>query len=167
NYRSAVLDAGPRSYWQLGEASGSTSAADEVDGNLGTTSGTYQNVTLGTAGPLAGSSETAATFNGTSSSVSLPANLIEDQTYLSVGVWFKAGSATASGVLFGYQADAFANANGNTDPHVPAIYVGGNGKLYGQLWTGSIQPMVSALNVADGNWHYAVLNGAGTSQTLW
>src|SRR5439155_23969884 len=41
DYRSSVLDAGPRSYWQLGDPSGSTSAADEVDGNLGTTGGTY------------------------------------------------------------------------------------------------------------------------------
>lgn len=167
NYRSSVLDAGPRSYWQLGDPSGSTGATDEVDTNLGTTGASYQNVTLEAAGPLAGSSQTAASFNGTSSSVSLPANLIEDQTYLSVGLWFKAGNATASGVLFGYQADALTNANGNTDPHVPALYVGGNGKLYGQLSTGSIQPMASSVNVADGNWHYAVLNGSGTSQTLW
>ena len=63
-YRSSVLNSGPRSYWQLGEASGTT-AADEVDANLGTMDGSYANVTLGAAGPLAGSSETAAAFNGT------------------------------------------------------------------------------------------------------
>ena len=72
HYRSAVLDSGPRSYWQLGDASGATTATDEVDANLGTTNGTYSNVTLGAAGPLAGSSETAASFNGSSSSVALP-----------------------------------------------------------------------------------------------
>jgi RHS repeat-associated protein len=167
NYRSAVLDSGPRSYWQFGDASGSTSAADEVDANLGTTSGTYSNVTLGTAGPLAGSTETAASFNGTSSYVSLPANLITDQNYVSIGVWFKAASSTASGVLFGYQADALSNSSGDSAAHVPALYVGGNGDLYGELYNGKVDPMSSSVNVDDGNWHYAVLTGSATSQSLW
>jgi RHS repeat-associated protein len=167
NYRSSVLDSSPRSYWQLGDASGSTSAADEVDANLGTTSGTYSNVTLGAAGPLAGSTETAASFNGTSSSVALPANLISDQNYVSIGVWFKAASSTASGVLFGYQADALSNSSGNSAARDPALYVGGNGDLYGELWNGKIDPMSSGVNVDDGNWHYAVLTGSATSQSLW
>jgi RHS repeat-associated protein len=166
-YRSAVLDSGPRSYWQLGDASGSTSAADEVDANLGTTDGTYSNVTLGAAGPLAGSTETAASFNGTSSSVALPPDLVADQNYVSVGVWFKAASSTASGVLFGYQADALSNSSGNSAATDPALYVGGNGELYGELWNGSIDPMHSTVNVDDGSWHYAVLTGSATSQSLW
>ena len=167
HYQSAVLDSAPRSYWQFGDASGSASAADEVDANLGTTDGTYANVTLGAPGLLAGSSETAASFNGTSSSVSLPANLLSDQNYVSVGIWFKAANSTASGVLFGYQADALSNSAGNNAPHVPALYVGGNGRLYGELWNGSVDPMVSPASVDDGNWHYAVLTGSGTSQALW
>jgi RHS repeat-associated protein len=167
DYRSAVLDSGPRSYWQLGDAPGSASAADEVDANLGTTDGTYSNVTLGAAGPLAGSTETAASFNGTSSYVSLPANLIADQNDVSVGVWFKAASSTASGVLFGYQADALSNSSGDTAAMDPALYVGGNGELYGELWNGSVDPMSSSVNVDDGSWHYAVLTGSATSQSLW
>ena len=167
NYRSAVLDSGPRSSWQFGDASGSASAADEVDANLGTTGGTYSNVTLGAPGPLAGSSETAASFNGTSSSVALPANLITDQNYTSVGIWFKAANSSASGVLFGTQADALSNSAGNSAAHDPALYVGGNGRLYGELWNGSVDPMSSSASVDDGNWHYAVLTGSGTSQALW
>ena len=167
DYRSAVLDAGPRNYWQLGDASGSATAADEVDVNLGTTSGTYSNVTLGASGPLAGSSETAASFNGTSSYLSLPANVVSDQSYVSVGLWFKAASSTASGVLLGYSADAITSSSGNSAAHVPALYVGGNGELYGELWNGSVDPMHSSVNVDDGNWHYAVLTGSATSQSLW
>src|ERR1019366_3064775 len=129
--------------------------------------GTSPNGTLGVPGPLAGSSETAASFNGTSSSVTLPAGLIADQSYTSVGIWFKAANSTASGVLFGYQADALSNAAGNSAPHVPALYVGGNGKLYGELWNGSVDPMASPASVDDGKWHYAVITGSGTSQALW
>jgi RHS repeat-associated protein len=167
NYRSAVLDAGPRDYWQLGDASGSATAADEVDANLGTTGGTYSNVSLGASGPLAGSSETAASFNGTSSYVSLPASVVSDQSDVSVGLWFKTASTTASGVLFSYAADAITNSSGNGAAHVPALYVAGNGELYGELWNGSADPMHSSVSVDDGNWHYAVLTGSATSQALW
>jgi RHS repeat-associated protein len=167
HYRAAVLDSGPRSYWQLGEASGATTAADEVDANLGTTDGTYSNITLGAAGPLAGSSETAAAFNGSSSSVSLPADLITDGTDVSVGVWFKAASSTASGVLFSYQKDALSSSSGNSDHHDPALYVGGNGELYGEFWNGSVDPIHSTTSVTDGSWHYAVLSGSSASQSLY
>jgi RHS repeat-associated protein len=167
HYRAAVLDSGPRSYWQLGDPSGATAAADEVDANLGTTDGTYHNVTLGAAGPLAGSTESAASFNGTSSSVSLPAGLITDGTDVSVGLWFKAASSTASGVLFSYQADALTSSTGNTDHHDPALYVGGNGELYGEFWNGSVDPIHTTTTVDDGNWHYAVLTGQATSQSLY
>ncbi len=46
HYWSSALDADPREYYQLGESSGTT-AADEVEANLGTANGTYHNVTLG------------------------------------------------------------------------------------------------------------------------
>jgi RHS repeat-associated protein len=167
DYLAAVLGSGPRSYWQFGDASGSAHAADEVDANLGTTNGSYSNVTLGAAGPLAGNGETAASFDGTSSYVSLPASLIDDQSYVSVGLWFKAASSTASGVLFGSQADALSNSAGNSAARDPELYVGGNGKLYGELWNGKIDPMSSSVTVDDGQWHYAVLTGSGTTQALW
>jgi RHS repeat-associated protein len=86
---------------------------------------------------------------------------------VSVGLWFKAASSTASGVLFGYQADALSNSSGNSAARDPALYVGGNGELYGELWNGSIDPMHSTVNVDDGSWHYAVLTGSATSQSLW
>ena len=167
HYRAAVLDSGPRSYWQLSDASGATAAADEVDANLGTTNGTYSNVTLGAAGPLAGSSATAAGFNGSNSSVSLPSGLITDGTNVTIELWFKAASSTASGVLFSYDADALSNSNGNSDHHDPALYVGGNGELYGELWNGSVDPLHTSASVDDGNWHHAVLTASSTSQSLY
>ena len=112
-----------------------------MDANLGTTDGSYSNVTLGAAGPLAGSARRRPAFNGTSSYVTLPANLITDSTNVTVGLWFKAASSTASGVLFSYQADALSNSTGDSDHHDPALYVGSNGELYGEFWNGSIDPI--------------------------
>jgi RHS repeat-associated protein len=166
HYWSSVLDANPRVYYQFGDASGATSAADEVDANLGTTDGTYHNVTLGAAGKLTGTGETAASFNGTSSYVSLPDDLLTDGTDVSIGLWFKAASGT-SGVLFGYSAGTVAS--GSEGNHaVPALYIGTNGELYGELYQGSQSSAPhSSVKVNDGNWHYAVLSASSSSQTLY
>ena len=82
-------------------------------------------------------------------------------------MWFKAAGSTASGVLFSYDADQLSNSSGNTDHHDPALYVGGNGQLYGELWNGSIDPIHTSASVDDGNWHYVVLSGSSTSQSLY
>jgi RHS repeat-associated protein len=166
HYWSSVLDANPRVYYQLGESSGATTAADEVSGNLGTTDGTYKNVTLGATGPLAGSSATAAAFNGTSSYLSLPNDLLTDDTDVSIGLWFKSVPGK-SGVLFAYSAGSLAS--GSEGNHaVPALYIGANGELYGEIFAGSAASAPhSSTAVNDGNWHYAVLSASSNSQALY
>ncbi len=49
HFTTSVLDAGPRSYYRLGDPAGASTATDQVDVNLATTDGTYNNVTLGGA----------------------------------------------------------------------------------------------------------------------
>jgi RHS repeat-associated protein len=166
HYNMSVLDAAPRSYYPFDEPAG-TAATDKVTANLGTTTGTYTNVALGTSGPLTGTTQTAATFNGTSSYATLAPNLIADSTDVSIGLWFK---TTGSGVLFGYQADPMSvgGTTGNSASHVPALYVGTDGDLRGEFWTGQDAPITDTTKkVTDGNWHYAVLAAAGNTQTLY
>jgi len=165
HYWSSVMDADPRVYYQLGEPSGTT-AADEVDANLGTTDGTYDNVTLGATGPLAGTGETAASFNGTSSYVSLPNDLVSDSTDVSVGLWFKA-SAGDDGVLFSYDADAITDSSGSSAAREPLLYIGTNGELYGEFWNGTIEPIHTSTSVTNGEWHYAVITADSDSQSLY
>ncbi|MFJ1796623.1 LamG-like jellyroll fold domain-containing protein [Kitasatospora griseola] len=162
--RSAVVDAGSASYWRLGEASGIT-AKSEVIANQGTDNAIYsaQGITLGTTGPGAGSAATAATFNGSSGVVTLPSSLLDTSAYATVGLWFK---TTGQGVLFGYQANAFP-ATTTAGYYTPALYVGTSGKLYGELWNGWVNPIASTSTVNDGKWHYALLTGAGDTQTLY
>ena len=167
HYWSSVLDAGPRSYWQLGEAAGSATAADEVNANLGTTDGTYENVALGQGGPLAGSSETGAGFNGTSSYVSLPNDLISDSTDVSIGLWFKAAKTSTGGVLFSYDADPVTNSSGGSTNRQPALYIGTNGELYGEFYNGTTNPIHTTTSVEDDGWHYAVLTASSSSQSLY
>ncbi|MEU6098622.1 LamG-like jellyroll fold domain-containing protein [Streptomyces sp. NPDC047079] len=167
HFRSAVLDAGPASYWRLAESSGTT-AASEVTLNEGNDKGTYSSsgVSLGASGPLAGSPTTAASFDGSHGYVSLPNGLLSSASYVSVGMWFKT-SSTSAGVLFAYQKDALSNSStpGN---YTPMLYVGTSGKLYGEFWNSQgVSPVSTSASVADGKWHYVVLSGAGDTQTLY
>ncbi|MCX5069029.1 polymorphic toxin-type HINT domain-containing protein [Micromonospora lupini] len=163
HYRSAVLDSGPEAYWRLGEAEG-TAAGSEVAVNLGKDAGTYSGVTLGTTGPLAGTADTAATFNGTSSRVDLPKGTLKKSRDSAVELWFRASSTGGGGPLLGYQDKAVGTA---ASTGVPILYVGTDGKLHGQFAGGAVAPIASANTVVDGRWHHAVLSAMGTTQTLY
>ncbi|WP_280703028.1 LamG-like jellyroll fold domain-containing protein [Kitasatospora sp. GP82] len=159
--RSTVMDANPASYWRLGEASGTT-ANSEVIANQGIDKGTYSNITLGSTGPLTGSATTAATFNGTTSSVTLP-NASLRNTYLAIGLWFK---TTSPGVLVAYQDTALGTKPASSSA---PLYIGADGKLRGEFYGPAIgvNPITSTGTVTDGSWHFAVLSGAGDNQTLY
>jgi hypothetical protein len=65
NYPAATLDAGPRSYWRLDDPAASAKAGSAVLANEQTDAGTATGVTFGSAaGPLHGSTASAATFSG-------------------------------------------------------------------------------------------------------
>jgi alpha-tubulin suppressor-like RCC1 family protein len=99
-------------------------------------------------------------FDGVDDYVTLPDNLIHNRTTLTVELWFK---TKAGGVMFGYQAGAV----GATGSRVPALYVGTDGKLHGEFWMGSVNPITSATTVNDGKWHHVALVGAVDTQTLY
>jgi RHS repeat-associated protein len=167
HFPTAVLDTGPANYWRLGEGSGGT-AVDSVLPNEGVDNGTYSNVTLGQPGPLPGSTATAGGFNGTSSSMQLPASLTGNASYLaggylSVSMWFK--TTSTSEPLFAYSGSPLS-AGTTTANYVPSLYVGSDGKLLGRLW-GPNGQVVSPSSVADGNWHYVVLTAAGNTQSMY
>src|SRR5262249_17723629 len=130
-YPGAALDAGPRSYWRLGDAAGSATAADTVPAQQNSDPAPLHNVTLGGAGGLAGSTATSGSFDGTSSYLTLPNGLATGRIYQTLSLWFQ--TTTPNGVLFSYQKDAITNATTAAD-YVPALYVGTDGKLKGELW---------------------------------
>ncbi|MGW4465963.1 polymorphic toxin-type HINT domain-containing protein [Micromonospora sp. NPDC004704] len=163
HYRSAVLDSRPESYWRLGEDEG-TGAGSEVALNLGKDAGTYRTVTLGTAGALAGGAGTAATFNGTSSSVELPKGTLKKSRDGAVELWFRSTTTGTGGPLLGYQDKALGSAS---TVGVPLLYVGTDGRLRGQFRTAGINPLASAGTVNDGRWHHVVLSTMSDVQTLY
>jgi RHS repeat-associated protein len=163
HYRSAVADDRPDSYWRLGESQG-TGAASDVLVNLGKDRGEYKNgVTLGQAGALPGTSDTAASFNGSSHYVDLPKGTLKKSRDAAVELWFKVPNTSPGGPLVGYQDKAVGQTS---TLGVPLLYVA-NGRLYGQFWTGAVAPIAPTKLVNDGAWHHAVLSSMGATQTLY
>lgn len=168
-YRSAVMDSGPRGYWRLNETANAlgTSVANEVGAvwrvGHAKLAGSLADASTGIAAPLAETADKAMRFEGTtgSSYVSLPSGAVNGQGGdVSLETWFR---TTASGTIFGYQNSAGATPSSYT----PAIYVGTDGKLRGQFWTGTVAPITTAGTVNDGQWHHVVLAGARNTQSLY
>ena len=165
-YRTAQLDGAPAAYWPLSESSygSSGTALDQVLANEHTKDASYtSSVGFGASGPLSGSGSTAVTLDGTSGAVSLPANMVKGQSYVSVSLWFK---TTGSGILFATGSDPVGTAAPGSGA-MPVLYVGTDGKLYGHFWNNNVTGIVSSGAVNDGNWHQAVLSGAATTQSLY
>ncbi len=163
HYPTAVLDAGPLAYWRLGESSGST-ATDAVLANQGAMNATYTGVGLGTTGPLPGSGATAATFDGSSSAVTLPTALTSTiGGYFSVALWFR--TTTPNGILYSYQSDPLST--GSATKYGPALYIGSDGKLLGSVLCGTVCQITSKSPVTDGTWHHVVLAEAGTTVAMY
>lgn len=92
HYRSVVLDDNPRAYYRLGETHNTDGAASATARNPGADKGAYNGVTLGSVGPLAGTADTAGTFNGAASRIDLPTGLASSTMTLAVELWFKTTS---------------------------------------------------------------------------
>jgi RHS repeat-associated protein len=163
HYRSAVLDSRPESYWRLGEPDG-TAAGSEIAVNLGNDTAVDKNVTLGQAGALTGTNNTAALFNGTTSTVDLPKGTLKKSRDGAVELWFKQSITGSGGPLLGYQDKALGSAS---TVGVPILYVGTDGKLRGQFAFGAISPITSGITVNDGKWHHVVLSSMATTETLY
>ncbi|HYN93017.1 MAG TPA: polymorphic toxin-type HINT domain-containing protein [Pilimelia sp.] len=164
HYRTAVLDSRPESYWRLGDAEG-TGAASEVAVNLGKDAGTYRSAAQGRQGALAGTGDTAATFNGSSSNVGLPNGALKKSRDGAVELWFNVNQTGQAGPLLGYQDKAVGTA---ATKAVPVLYVGTDGRLRGQFaTTGVPAPIIAPQLVNDGKWHHVVLAAMGDKQILY
>ncbi|GII85544.1 hypothetical protein Ssi03_35340 [Sphaerisporangium siamense] len=170
-YSTGIVNSMPTGYWRLNEATGSagSTVADAVGWNLGGedaefSGGTY-NATVGVAGALGGTTDTAIRFSGTSANssyVQLPQSAISGRgSHLTVEAWFK---TTNSGVVIG-QSDT---DTGTPSDFTPVVYVGTDGKLRGRYWAaGAAGPITTSGTVNDGQWHHVALSGDGSTQTLY
>ena len=157
-YGKSVFDAAPDIYWRLGESNGSAAADSGVNGN----SGTYvSGVTLGAAGAVAGTANTAARFDGTSGLLSSNARFSNPTTY-SEELWFNT-TTTNGGKLIGFGSEA-TGLSGGYDRHV---YMENDGRLTFGVWTGNPNTITSPNSYNDGSWHHMVATQASDGMKLY
>lgn len=141
----------------LADASGVTAHDMSGNGYNGTLGGTASWVTDPNRG-------TVLSLDGSSGYLQLADNLVSSTTSLSFSMWFK--TSTAGRVLLSTGTSAIG-ASSPSSAAEPVLYVGTDGKLYGQFWTGAVDPVVSAATVDDGTWHHVVITGDGDTQSLY
>lgn len=146
-YGAAVFNDNPQIFWRLGDTGGT--AVDS--GPNGDFAGTYFNgVTHGAAGAIAGTADTAASFDGNDQFVSSNASF-NNPTVYSLEAWFKTTS-TSGGKIIGF-GNTRAGSSSGYDRH---IYVQGDGAVVFGVWTGQTNTVNSATGFNNGQWHHVV-----------
>jgi len=150
----------PANDWPLTDGGAATAATDTIAG---------QNAALTASGATWSDDNdigTALSLDGTAGYLTPPAGTNPPATTTpTISVWFK--TSTADGVLAALQASLPSSGSTTPGGYDPVLYVGNDGKLRGEWYTGSIAPLSSATLVDDGNWHHAVLTGNATTQALY
>lgn len=141
-------------------ADGSGGVARDVSGNA--SNGTLAGGASWAAVPGRG---TVVALNGTSGYIQLPGNLLGPGNQLSVSLWFKTTSAGQVLLSTGHEEPGSAAADASAA--TPVLYVGRDGRLYGELGDGQATPVASAATVDDGAWHDALITGNSDTQSLY
>jgi hypothetical protein len=106
-YSSEVLADSPLCFLRLGEASGTTAADSSGNSHAGTYAASP---TLGATGLIAGDSDTAVTFNGSSQYVSIDnSSGWADGTSFTAEIWVKASGVT-DGIVFAQYDSALSSS---------------------------------------------------------
>ncbi|HEX8075089.1 MAG TPA: LamG-like jellyroll fold domain-containing protein [Thermoleophilaceae bacterium] len=153
-YSNAITGtAGLVSYWRLGESSG-TAACDSWGSNAGSYQGGY---TLGRIGAIAGESDTAVAFNGSTGNVSVPhtASLDVGDTF-TVEAWVKRNTFGAPD----YQAVASQGANAWL-----LAFNSSNRLVLRQAKVGDL--VSSTTTVTDTSWHHVAVTKSGGTVRLY
>ncbi|WP_349899807.1 LamG-like jellyroll fold domain-containing protein [Parafrigoribacterium soli] len=155
-YSDAVEADSPASYWPLDEASGSVGYDHSGFSDLTLGSG----VTLGTDGIVA--SQTAATFDGSSSGSAAPAAAVDGPNTFTAETWFRTTS-TSGGKILGFGS----SATGTSSSYDRHIYMDNSGRIWFGVYPGSVQTVNSNASFNDGQWHQVAASLGSGGMTLY
>ncbi|HEV8250104.1 MAG TPA: LamG-like jellyroll fold domain-containing protein, partial [Gaiellaceae bacterium] len=158
-YLTEVLADSPRAYWRLGEAAGSTTAADET----GTNPGSYQGgVTLGQPGALTTGSNTSASFDGVDDTVTVPSSSsLNLTTAVTLEAWVK---RTRSGAWQNIVAKSGSNATATQNY---ALWLNTSNQPVAYFGNGSSSFAVTATAAIDTNWHHVAVTNDNSTAKLY
>ncbi len=157
-YAAGVLRAGADHYWRLDET-GTT-----VYDSAGTADGVAQaGVTRGATGAIAGSSDRASTFNGTTTGYAGTGDGTPSPDVFTVEGWFKTTS-TQGGKVVGFGT----RRTGGSSRYDRHVYLGNTGKVSFGVYSGGAKTITSPAGYNDGKWHLvdAALSSSGMALYL-
>ena len=158
-YVQDVMAAGPTDYWRLDQAAGATANLDY---------GGFNDLTLGsgiaggTAGAIAGDSDTASTFNGTSAGFGVTAKAIAAPETFTESAWFSTTSTTG-GKIVGF-GDKSSGLSTNFDRH---IYMDTTGHVYFGVYNANPYTIKSPAAYNDGKYHQVVATMSSAGLALF
>ena len=155
-YGAAVYAAAPDLYWRLGESSGTTAVDSSASDQPGTYSGP---VSLGAAGLVTGTSNTAAAFSG--GLVSSDTQINAPSTY-ALEAWFST-TTNQGGKIIGF-GSASTGLSNNYDRHV---YLQDDGRLVFGTWTGQANTVVTQASYNDGQAHHVLAQQSSDGMALY
>ncbi len=160
-YASGVLRDGATAYYRLGDAAGATTLADLAGSD---TMVPNAGVTLGSPGAFAASSNTAASFSGTTTGTAAGRVSQYGPNTFSVEAWFQTTSTTG-GKIVGYSGWPLADAgSAGNDRH---LYMDNAGRVLFGVYQDTNRVLASAAGLNDGAWHHVVGTLAPTGMQLY
>ena len=153
-YSSAVNDDDPLAYWRLGEPTGNNTAAD-ASGNA--QAGTYVGTVGRVAGALSGSTDTAASFNGSASHVVRSGLAGVPTGALSADFWVKTTDVKDSGLI------SYAATMPDLTVSSDEFFVTNPSSLKVSVIGTRVDTNVA---VNDGQWHHVAVTWSGTAGDL-
>ena len=157
-YGATVYGQSPTLFYRLGEAAGTTATDSSTSLSPGDYSG---GVTLGQAGALAGVSDTAVGFDGTSGLLASHTSYVSPTTY-SLEAWFNT-TTKRGGKLIGF-GNMASGLSGSYDRHV---YMQNDGTLVFGTYTGTKNVITTPAAYNDGKWHAVVATQSSSGMVLY
>lgn len=156
-YANAVTADAPSLWYRLGEASGTVA----VDSGSGKKNGVYTgSPTLGVPGALNCDTNTAVSFNGTTSQVTSTAAAQTAPLAFSLEFWFS--TTTGGGKIIG-----FGNSQtGTSSSYDRQVYLTNTGQIVFGVYSGATKTITSPSTYLDGKYHHVVATLSPTGGTV-
>jgi len=163
-YRAAVLADSPVAYWRLDDTDTDTTARDETGHVDGTYVGGCQR---GVAGALAGDTDPAAQFDGSTCQITLGNNFnFAGNAPFSVELWVDVAASTAYEHYFTYETRTGPASGAPIDGYALFRDNGPTGVMVERAVDGS-GLKTTPVTIAADRWSYLVLVYTGTQQQLY
>jgi PKD repeat protein len=158
-YGARIYNDGAQLFYRLGDAAGSSTAKDS---SINQSDGVYTGgVTAGVPGAIAGTTNTAAQFDGQSGQVDSTQSIQGPSTY-SIESWFKT-TTTTGGKIVGFGS----SATGSSSSYDRHVYMQDNGQLVFGTYTGQLNTVTTPAAYNDGLWHQVVATQSSDGMKLY